>query len=313
MLTYVTGDLFESPAQTLVNTVNTVGVMGKGIALRFKQIYPEMFAKYQELCESGQFTIGQLYLWRTPNKWVLNFPTKEHWRRPSKLQYIEAGLEKFVEGYQDAGISSIAFPPLGCGNGELDFDEVRPLMERYLADLPIQIYIYPPLPRGAEVPEHKRQDEIKRWLQSEPVHLPFAEMWADLRDAIANGAELSTLTRDTQFSAEIVDVGEDEVGEEVPGVRFRTAGKTMFVARSVIRQLWSELRHHGMINSRTIGTREAAYILALLAALPYVRFVRVGNDFDHFSHSKTVGVQFVPAHRRRSPGQASLEFDSAAR
>jgi len=134
MLTYVTGDLFESPAQTLVNTVNTVGVMGKGIALRFKQIYPEMFAKYQELCESGQFTIGQLYLWRTPNKWVLNFPTKEHWRRPSKLQYIEAGLEKFVEGYQDAGISSIAFPPLGCGNGELDFDEVRPLASLIVAD-----------------------------------------------------------------------------------------------------------------------------------------------------------------------------------
>ena len=91
MITYVTGNLFESPAQVLVNTVNTVGVVGKGIAKEFKIIYPMMFKRYQELCESGDFEIGKLWLWKSANKWVLNFPTKKHWRNPSHLSYIING------------------------------------------------------------------------------------------------------------------------------------------------------------------------------------------------------------------------------
>src|SRR5688572_9683963 len=83
MISYISGNLFESPAQTLVNTVNTVGVMGKGIALQFRELYPRMFEEYQRLCESGQFKIGSLFLWRTSNKLILNFPTKSSWRRPS--------------------------------------------------------------------------------------------------------------------------------------------------------------------------------------------------------------------------------------
>src|SRR5688500_3804660 len=97
MISYVYGNLFESPAQTLVNTVNTVGVMGQGIALQFKQIYPKMFRAYQQLCEAGEFDIGRLFLHRTPNKLIVNFPTKKHWRQPSKPEYIEAGLLRFAE------------------------------------------------------------------------------------------------------------------------------------------------------------------------------------------------------------------------
>ena len=96
MITYVRGNIFEAPAQTLVNTVNTVGVMGKGIALTFKSIYPEMFRQYVELCDAGELDIGRLFLYRTSNKLILNFPTKKHWRNPSKLEYIEAGLQTFV-------------------------------------------------------------------------------------------------------------------------------------------------------------------------------------------------------------------------
>src|SRR5438094_656515 len=116
MISYVTGDLFSSPAKVLVNTVNIVGVMGKGIALRFKQTYPEMFKEYQVLCEAGQLQIGSLWVFRTPHKWILNFPTKMHWRKPSAPEYVEAGLRKFVATYAAQGITSIAFPRLGCGN-----------------------------------------------------------------------------------------------------------------------------------------------------------------------------------------------------
>ena len=92
-ITYVRGNLFESPAQVLVNTVNTVGVMGKGVALEFKKLFPEMFEEYRRLCEGRLLKIGMLHIYRTPHKWVLNFPTKEHWRQPSRVEYIDAGQE----------------------------------------------------------------------------------------------------------------------------------------------------------------------------------------------------------------------------
>lgn len=143
MISYVSGNLFQSPAQVLVNTVNTVGVMGKGIAFDFKRLFPEMYQQYRELCEQNQFKIGMLWLYKSPNKWVLNFPTKKHWRHPSHVEYIEAGLQKFVNSYTNLGIHSIAFPSLGCGNGQLDFEtQVKPLMEKYLRNLPIEVFIY---------------------------------------------------------------------------------------------------------------------------------------------------------------------------
>jgi O-acetyl-ADP-ribose deacetylase (regulator of RNase III) len=143
MITYVEGDLLQSKARVLVNAVNTVGVMGKGIALRFKQAYPEMFKEYQQWCEQKQLTIGKLWLYKTPQKWILNFPTKEHWRAKSKMEHIEVGLQKFVATYREKGIREIAFPMLGCGNGELDWEiQIQPLMEKHLSKLPIAVYVY---------------------------------------------------------------------------------------------------------------------------------------------------------------------------
>ena len=143
MITYVVDDLFTSPAKVLVNPVNTVGVMGKGIAYDFKRIYPEMFEKYQYFCEQGMFNVGQLWLYKTPRKWILNFPTKKHWIDKSKIVYIEAGLRKFADTYNEKGIDSISFPMLGCGHGGLDWEkEVQPLMEKYLQPLPINVYIH---------------------------------------------------------------------------------------------------------------------------------------------------------------------------
>ena len=154
MIEYVEGNIFNSPAQVIVNPVNTVGVMGKGIALEFKNRYPIMFEKYKTACEKHMLTIGKLMLVSAPDHLLLLFPTKESWRYPSKLSYIELGLKRFCDYYAQRGITSIAFPKLGCGNGELDWEEVKPLMERYLKDLPIDVYIYLDKGKLGE-PEHK--------------------------------------------------------------------------------------------------------------------------------------------------------------
>ena len=139
------GDLFESQALTLVNTVNCVGVMGKGIAKTFKEKYPNMFKEYVSLCNEGKVKPGRPYLYKDLcGRSVLNFPTKDHWRSPSKLSYIVSGLEWFRENYENLGILSIAFPPLGCGNGGLEWSTVGPIMFQKLKDLPIEIELYAP-------------------------------------------------------------------------------------------------------------------------------------------------------------------------
>jgi O-acetyl-ADP-ribose deacetylase (regulator of RNase III)/uncharacterized protein YwgA len=139
------GDMFASNAQTLVNTVNCVGVMGKGVALKFKERFPAMFEDYARRCERKAVKLGEPYLYEieTGPK-ILNFPTKNHWRSPSRLDDIERGLEYLAAHHQDWNISSIAMPPLGCGNGGLEWSEVGPLIYRKLRGLPIDIEVYAP-------------------------------------------------------------------------------------------------------------------------------------------------------------------------
>lgn len=139
---YQRGDIFESKAHVIVNTVNCKGVMGKGLALAFKQRYPAMFTVYQQECKTGKLRIGRPTLYKASNPWILNFPTKAHWKPPSKLEYLEKGLEYLVANYKKVGIKSIAFPKLGAQNGKLSWDEVGPLMAKYLSQLDIDIYIY---------------------------------------------------------------------------------------------------------------------------------------------------------------------------
>lgn len=139
------GDIFESKAKTLVNTINTVGVMGKGIALEFKKRYPEMFEEYVALCKQNEIIPGVPYYYEDLlGNSILNFPTKNHWRSPSKLSYIISGLNWFRENYELCGIESIAFPPLGCGNGGLSWELVGPIMYSMLKDIPIDIEVYAP-------------------------------------------------------------------------------------------------------------------------------------------------------------------------
>ena len=147
-ITIINGNIFNTKAQTIVNTVNCDGVMGKGIALVFKLRYPLMFDIYCQHCDNGLIDIGKLWLYRGESNapWVLNFPTKKHWSDPSEYSYIEDGLSKFVTTYKEKGITSIAFPLLGANNGGLDKDKVLEIMVHYLkeCDIPIEIYQYDP-------------------------------------------------------------------------------------------------------------------------------------------------------------------------
>lgn len=139
---YQKGNIFDSKAQVIVNTVNCKGVMGKGLALAFKQRYPDMFPVYQQECRTGKLRIGRPTLYQKSTPWILNFPTKDDWKANSKLEYLEKGLEYFVANYKKAGITSIAFPKLGAQNGKLSWDEVGPLMAKYLSQIDIDVYIY---------------------------------------------------------------------------------------------------------------------------------------------------------------------------
>ncbi len=143
MIKVLIGDIFESKAQTIVNTINCVGIMGKGLALAFKQKFPDMFKEYVEKCAKKQVKLGQPYLYKTLlPPWILNFPTKDHWRSMTNLQDIITGLEYLMHNYKKWEITSIAFPPLGCGEGQLEWKVVGPTLYRYLnkMDIPIELY-----------------------------------------------------------------------------------------------------------------------------------------------------------------------------
>lgn len=145
-LKIIKGNLFSSKCQTLVNTVNCVGVMGAGIALEFRLRYPEMYERYLQLCDQNLVNIGKLWIFKAKRRWVLNFPTKKHWKDQSKLEFLRFGLEKFMNTYQSKGIESIAFPVLGSLNGGIPQDDSLMVMTEYLnqCEIDIEIYIYDP-------------------------------------------------------------------------------------------------------------------------------------------------------------------------
>ena len=128
-------NIFDSDKDMIVCPVNCLGVMGKGLALQFKKAFPDMFEHYRQICKQDLLAIGKLLIWNGEGvtKDVLCFPTKHYWWRPSKMEYIEQGLEKFVNTYKSKNIKSIAFPLLGAGCGQLDNDEVLKIMEKWLS------------------------------------------------------------------------------------------------------------------------------------------------------------------------------------
>lgn len=162
MIRYYTGTVFNSGADVFVNTVNCMGVMGAGIALEFRLRYPQMFEEYVRGCKEGEYKPGKVCLWKgTDKNSVLNFPTKVDWKYGSNIKWIEAGLDYFVNNYQKMGITSIAFPKLGTSKGGLDWNLVKPLMEKKLGELEkIEIIICMDEMREAAGKEKEMLDEI---------------------------------------------------------------------------------------------------------------------------------------------------------
>ena len=159
MIERITGNLLEAQAEALVNTVNCVGVMGKGIALQFKQAFPDNYALYRAACERGEVRLGQMLVYDSGQmiypRYIINFPTKQHWRDKSRIQDIEAGLEALVREVQSRGIRSIAIPPLGAGSGGLNWADVRPRIGRAFVPLKdVQVQLYEP--HGAPAAERMK-------------------------------------------------------------------------------------------------------------------------------------------------------------
>ena len=337
MLTLVDGNLFTSPAKVLVNTVNTVGVMGKGIAKTFKDIYPQMFAEYQRLCETRQFQIGSLWLFKTPNKWILNFPTKQHWRAPSKIEYIEAGLKKFVAVYPRFGITSAAFPKLGCGNGGLNWEnQVAPLMKQYLDDLPIDIFIYD-INTVMQRMEHEDLKEMTAWLREEPYTLAFEEVWSDILRCIPSFKQLRTWDGNHDYTVNYVGTPFEglgfRIGESSTLMKYlRSAmaplpkltnyldsrwgiklmgSDTIFLPKEAVLDLWQNIRLYGYFDDRLVppGLEQfSIYIFPVLSHLPYLKRVDVTKEIVGTSgRERALQICPLPASRIRYSPAAELK------
>lgn len=217
------GNIFESNAQTLVNTINCVGVMGKGLALEFKNRYPAMFDKYKSFCNKGVFKPGVLWIYKAEDgKWILNFPTKIDWKDDSEMSYIEEGLKKFVEIWEEKGIKSIAFPLLGCKNGGLDPEDVIPLMEKYLnqcEDLDVTIYddrIPVEVPK-VDTPEELSGDENPKEIVIESEALVEEEPPKVTNDNEEEAPAIQEVEdRQTGEKRDHEDIQEDKVEDEAP-------------------------------------------------------------------------------------------------
>ncbi len=191
MIKYITGNILESNAEALVNTVNTVGVMGKGIALQFKKAYPNNYKAYSEACKRNEIETGKLFVVKDSNfssgeKYIINFPTKKDWRNPSEYSYISTGLDDLILVLKEYKIQSIAIPPLGAGNGGLDWEKVKKIIEQKLGDIEAEIIVYEPT------------QHIKEQLKKERVKLTDARalLLYVLYDLVKNGEYVS------EFSSE---------------------------------------------------------------------------------------------------------------
>ncbi len=163
-MNYITGNLLEADTQALVNTVNTVGVMGKGIALQFKERFPMNFKIYADACKKGEIQVGKMLVVRVNTligeKIIINFPTKTEWFKKSQYSYIEDGMKDLARVISAYKITSIAIPPLGCGNGGLKWDKVKSIMEKYLSPLSnISIKVYEP---NEAVKEILQKEEVRK-------------------------------------------------------------------------------------------------------------------------------------------------------
>jgi len=165
MLRFTQGNLLEAPVEALVNTVNEVGVMGKGIALMFKEAYPESARLYEEACKRNELHVGRVLVTSSQQlhgpRWIIHFPTKKHWRQPSRMEWVRDGLVDLVQQIRDRQIRSVAVPPLGCGNGGLEWNQVRREIETAFAELPeVDVAVFAPSADYQNAPKREGVEEL---------------------------------------------------------------------------------------------------------------------------------------------------------
>ncbi len=308
MLIYHRTSILNSSAQTVVNTVNCVEVMGKGLAAAFRKRYPPMFSAYQEICTQKLLEPGKLWLWKGADQWVLNFPTKKHWRHPSKLEWIEVGLKKFIAEYDEKGVREISFPRLGCGNGGLDWDDVQPLMEQYLSALPISVYVHDyevnlgvpehlehaigdsPLPERSEAAAHRINASFEDFLKV--LHSLVEDYGGNFR-AIPTGETFRAFFDSVQHDAGAA-------------LRIETDLAPVFVEVEDLHRLWIKLLN-GLVTRESIegsGEHAADRILSFLSALPDVRLVEIQR---RHTSSPELAVELRRQHAAESVGTTDMD------
>jgi len=287
ILTVLDGDLFSSPAQTLVNPVNTVGAMGAGLAQDFKRLWPAMFEAYRQACQADEFSLGQLMLYRTLHKWILNFPTRRHWRAAIRQETIEAGLLKFAASFADQGIISASFPLLG--EEALGWDQVRPLFVSILGDLPLMIYLHPS-------PDETRlsAQALRRWLATPPQQASFQAWWRDLLRQLSREPHL--LAEDVAYQVILPKEGQR------PNLRLQPpSGEALYLSESALRDLWAYACQAGYVLPYALPLHLDAHgplIVALLARSSLLRLLR----FQFLDGTILQGVQVLPYISRESEG-----------
>lgn len=238
-----------------------------------------MFVRYNELCKNKLLDVGKLYLWRKAEKWVLLFPTKKHWRNPSKLEYIEQGLIKFSENWDRLGADSIAFPRLGCGNGGLDWEIVKPLMEKYLNKIPMQILVYVDN-YNDPIPEHQNITEVEKWLAGEMGLFGYEAFKVKLKNFIESGKNVIQANGDfyeikSQDGMVCID---DKTLDEVQ-----------------ICSLWNWVRDTGVFVPEEMPEEYneiGIVFLELLKKLEYVASIFISGDGMNFSKTPN-GFQYI--------------------
>lgn len=293
MLIYTSSSIWDSPAQTIVNTVNTVGVMGKGIALEFKKKYPDMFKQYKNLCTKELFQTGKLWLYKSEDRYVLNFPTKKHWRSPSKEEYITSGLAKFVANYERLGITSISFPQLGTGNGGLDWEKtVKPIMEHFLNELPIPVYVHLFTKQSSDAPEH---------LIPISSAIPFDTLWDDFVEL--QGKDFQSLF--STKSIKLEDVNSEQLVFKIDEQH------EVIIPTEYLRKVWADLNTTRISRNEVFQKNTSVKIECIYTALSkitYIRTVFIGKNEQQLRNTPSPALAISKPRFLQESEQETLQW-----
>ena len=267
MLITVETEIFYSPARVLVNPVNTAGVMSSGVSAEFKRFFPDAFSRYRSLCEAGRIEPGRLFIYQGDSRTVVHLPVKRHWRTAATAEIVEAGLQKLASVWADQGIHTLALPRFA--EGELDWNTViRPMLEIYLAPLPIPVYLH-----HQPIPDTRRSiKQIDQFLNQPAQHQPFSRVWKDFgriirrtygQFATEDGHAFTVAYQDgTRYSRLVVTPdNESSVG----------------VSMASLSELWDMLQAARMLlpSQFPSGLESVApYLIPLFTKMDYIRVVR---------------------------------------